>query len=133
MPVTIERLPEQPIIVVVYTGHVSVGDLLSVFTRSANMVKPDEDLIYRITCVEDTDVDFAEILHFAQTSAFETPGSSTDPRFRVVMVGHDKWTRLFVQFMGKKQFGGITLPCFPTREQAFEYVQADLIRLTAGK
>jgi hypothetical protein len=126
MPVTVKRLPEQPIIVVVYTGRVTVGDVLSAFTRSAHLIGADEDLIYRIVCIEDTDVDFAEILHFAQTSGSETPGSSTDPRFHVVMVGHDKWTKLFVQLMGKKQFGGIVIPCFITFDQALEYVQTKM-------
>jgi hypothetical protein len=133
MPVTVERLPEQPIIVVVYTGRVTVGDVQSVFARSSNMLKPDDELMYRITCIEEIDVDFAEILHFAQSSTLETPGSSTDPRFRVVIVGHDKWTKLFVQFMSKKQFGGISIPCFHTREQAMEYVQRERNRLAAGE
>jgi hypothetical protein len=53
------------------------------------------------------------------------PGSVADRRFSVLMVGHDQWTKLFLQFMAQKQFGGMILPCFVTLNQALEYVQTE--------
>ena len=126
MPVTVKRLPDQPIIIASYSGHITVGDVLSVFIRSAEMVKLSDDTIYRISHIEQTEAEFADILHFAQASGSDVPGSSTDPRFRAIIVGHDKWIKLFVQFMSKKQFGGVTVPCFGTLNQAFEYVQTSM-------
>ena len=128
MPVTIKRLPDQPIIIASYSGHITVGDVLSVFTRSAEIVKPSDNTIYRISHIENTEAEFADILHFAQTSASDVPGSSTDSRFHPVIVGHDKWIKLFVQFMSKKQFGGVVVPCFLTLSQALEYVQSDIAK-----
>jgi hypothetical protein len=128
MPTTVERLPELPIILARYSGHITVGDVLSVFTRSADLIRPDDEVLYRIVCIEDIDVDFSQVLHFAQAGASDTPGSTSDPRLRIIMVGHDKWTKLFVQFMSKKQFGEISLPCFISLDQALEYVQMEMAK-----
>jgi hypothetical protein len=126
MAVHVERLPHQPIIITTYTGHVTVGDVQSAFAQSAALVEPGETHLYRIVHIHDVDVGFADVLHFAQAASSDQPGAAHDHRFSVVIVGHDQWTKLYVQFMGQKQFGGVTLPCFVTLDQALAYVQTDL-------
>jgi hypothetical protein len=128
MPISVERLPDQPIIISTYSGRVTVGDMHYAFARSAALISPDETRVYRIVHIDNIDVTFADVLHFAQTASADLPGAFMDPRFSVLMVGHDQWTKLFLQFMGQKQFGGMTLPCFVTLAQALAYVQTEMAR-----
>jgi hypothetical protein len=128
MPVHVERLPKQPIIITTYTGHVTIGDVQSAFAKSASLVEPGETHLYRIVHMDNIDVGFADVLHFAQVASSDQPGAAHDHRFSVVMVGYDQWTKLYVQFMGQKQFAGVHLPCFVTLDQALAYVQMEVAK-----
>lgn len=128
MPVIVKRLPRQPIVITTYTGVVTVEDVRSAFSQSSAFLEHYETSLYRIIHIEDVDIGFADVLHFAQTAASGIPGAISDQCFKPIVVGHDRWTKLYVQLLGQKQFGGVTLPCFVTLEQALEYIEAELAK-----
>jgi hypothetical protein len=128
MPVTVERLPEQPIIVAKFSGHIIADDVREVFTRSLTMITPEDKLIYRVSSLEEADSSFVDAFQSVQAGATEQPGTTKDSRFRVILVGRSRWTQMFVQFMAQKQFGGVVIPCFPTMDKALEYIEAEIAR-----
>jgi hypothetical protein len=128
MPVTVERLPDLPVIVATFSGHIIADDVREVFTRSLTMITPEDKFIYRISSLEDADSSFVDAFKSVQAGAVEQPGTTTDSRFRVILVGRSRWTQMFVQFMAQKQFGAVTIPCFPSMDKALEYVQAEIAR-----
>ena len=128
MPVTVERLPELPVIVAKFSGHIIADNVREVFTRSLTMIKPEDTFLYRISSLEEADSSFVDAFQSVQAGAASQPGTTKDTRFRVILVGRSRWTQMFVQFMAQKQFGGVVIPCFPTMDKALEYVQTEMAK-----
>ena len=128
MPVSVERLPDLPVIIATFSGHIIADDVREVFTRSLTMIKPEDEFLYRISSLEAADSSFVDAFQSVQAGAASQPGTTKDSRFRVILVGRSRWTQMFVQFMAQKQFGGVVIPCFPTMDKALEYVQAEIAR-----
>lgn len=126
MPVTVERLPDLPVIVATFSGHIIADDVREVFTRSLKLITPEDTFLYRISSLEQADSSFVDAFQSVQAGAVEQPGTTKDSRFRVILVGRNRWVQMFVQFMAQKQFGGMTIPCFPTLDKALEYVQTEM-------
>jgi hypothetical protein len=128
MPVTVKRLEGQPVIIAMFSGYVTADDVRSVFTISLTLVTPEDTLIYRISSLEQADSSFVDAFKSVQAGAAAQPGTTQDSRFRVILVGQNRWVQMFVQFMAQKQFGSVAIPCFPTLELALEYVQNECAR-----
>lgn len=125
MPVHVTRLPDLPVIFAKFTGHISPDDVRTVFAESLKMITPDDTLIYRISSLEEADSSFVDAFKSVQAGAAHEPGTTTDSRFKVILVGQSRWLQMFVQFMAQKQFGDVIIPCFPTLPQALEYVRVE--------
>jgi hypothetical protein len=50
--------------------------------------------------------------------------ASSEQTYELILVGHDRWTKLYVDIMSQKQFGGRTIPCFGVLDQALAYVKS---------
>jgi len=130
MPVRVERLPNQPIIIATYQGRISVADLLEMFRQSALLMQEIDGHVYRITDAREIETSFAEVLNMLQEAKRGTPGSTSDPNITPVMVGHDKWLSMFSEGFRQKQYGGSALLTFATMEEALVYIQS---LIEAGK
>ncbi len=122
MPATVERLSDLPVIHVKYQGSFSVDDVQGVFGNTEAQLRPDDGFMYRIIEFENVESNFAEIIQVARFTATNAP--RTDAGYEVILVGHDRWTKLYIQMAQLKQFGGRAIPCFLTLEQALDYVRA---------
>jgi hypothetical protein len=123
MPATVERLSDLPVIHVKYYDSISVEDVQNVFANSQAQLRPDDEFMYRIIQFDNVDSNFAEILHIARYTAKNAPNVTSDARYEVILVGHDKWTKLYIEMMNQKQFGSRAIPCFVQLDQALDYVR----------
>jgi hypothetical protein len=128
MPIKIERLTYLPVLLFTYSGAITLQEMVDAYYQSLALLTPDDHVMYRVVHVESLESNFAEILKMAQSNSSTTPPPSADTnrQLPLVVVGHDKWTKLYLQLMSQQQFGGVSIPCFVTIDQALEYIQAEM-------
>jgi hypothetical protein len=126
MAVTVERLPDEPIILAHVSGHMSMDDAKTIFARSAELMQAMSGHIFRITDVREMDTDFGEVLEMLREASQGGPGSTSDPNLSVVMVGGHALTKFFADAMSQKQFGGVAVPVFTEMDDALTYVRYKL-------
>src|ERR1700753_3633139 len=132
MPVTVERLPDLPVIHVKYHDSISLEDVQGVFSNPQTQLRPDDVFVYRVIQFDNVESNFAEILQIARFTAVNAPNQPNHDRYAVILVGHDRWTKLYIDMMNQKQFGSRAIPCFVELHQALDYVRAAQTRLIAG-
>lgn len=125
MPATVEKLPELPVAVVHYHGHVTVEDTRAVFAQIAGLVDTYGAPFYRITCVqsEDTATTFDEVMMMTTLSSRGIRGSATDPDVVTVLVGQHPLVDLFVEAMRQEPFGAVEIPIFTEKAAALTFVR----------
>jgi hypothetical protein len=121
MAISVGRHPDLPVLLFTYSGAINLQDMINAYKESLYLLKPDDPLMYRVVHVESLESNFADILKMAQSSASTAPNEERP--MALIVVGHDKWTKLYLQLMSQRQFGGTAIPCFQTVEQALEYVR----------
>ena len=126
MPATVERLNNLPVIHVKYYDSINVEDVQGVFANSQTQLQPDDGFMYRIIQFENVESNFAEILQIARYTATNAPNITSNAQYEVILVGHDRWTKLYIEMMHQKQFGARAIPCFLTLDQALDYVRNQL-------
>jgi hypothetical protein len=127
MPATVERRTDLPVIHVKYYDSISVEQVQSVFASYQTRIQPGDGYMYRIIEFENVESNFAEILQIARFTATNAPNVPSDAQYEVILVGHDRWTKLYIDMMNQKQFGSRAIPCFVTLEQALDYVRASIV------
>jgi hypothetical protein len=126
MPAIVERLKDLPVILVKYYDSINIEDVQGVFANSQTQLLPDDVFIYRVIQFDNVDSNFAEILNIARFTATNAPNITSNARYEVILVGHDRWTKLYIEMMHQKQFGGRAIPCFVQLDQALDYVRSQL-------
>jgi hypothetical protein len=125
VPGQVEKVLDQPIIVVHYHGHVTAEDTRAVFAQVAGLLDTYGAPLYRITCVvsEDADTTFDEVMMMTTLSSHGLPGSATDPNVFTVLVGDHPLVDLFADAMRQEPFGAVEIPIFNTEAEALAFVQ----------
>lgn len=128
MPITVERLPNEPILIARCIGQVDASDLERMYADSAALIRNDDLRVWRITDLREWQTDFNEVVKMASHATSGVAGSTSDRRISVVMVGHDKWAKLFHDLIHQGQTG-LYLPFFKTMDAAMTYVRMEIRRL----
>ena len=128
MPGSVEKIPDKPIAIVTYHGHISVEDTRAVFAQVAGLVDVYGSPFYRLTRVSssDSDTSFDELMRMTVVSSKGIPGSATDPNVTTIFVGQSMYFDLFVDAMQQDSFGGVEIPMFDTMDEAMAYVEEQL-------
>jgi hypothetical protein len=134
MPFTVEKLPEEPIVLV----KIKVGDQKDferdfppLVQRIAELVAGIEGPIYRITDLTEVNISFGElVLAMQQEYRSEMPGTAADPRIQVVLVTSSKLIEVGAEGVPKSiHYGGKQPPkIFPTMDEALAYARAELAK-----
>ncbi len=125
MPVKVERLPGEPILVMTYTGHMDVETVTKGFTESAKLAEQIDGVVYRISDVRLGEGDFGDVMKVIAEIRKGIPGSTADPKFRGVFVGGHQMVRLYADILKQEQFGATTIPFFKTMDEALEYIRVE--------
>ena len=124
MSVTVTRISNEPIFHALFTGTVIEQDLLDMFEQSLEMAQVvPEPHIYRITESRSADIAFTQIMYVLDSMSNGRAGSSTDPRFKPVLVGDDDNMRTIAEATHQEQYGNMNLPLFTSFEDALAYVR----------
>ena len=125
MPVQVEKLPDLPIIVLTYEGHMDVETVKSAFSQSAVIAASVEGVVYRISDVRNSEGTFTDVVKVIKAIGENVLGSSADPKIKGVFVGGHQLARMYADFLKQEQFGSTAIPFFQTLEEAFEYINLD--------
>ena len=120
MPVTVERLEGEPILIATLTGYVDYEDIKNVYIFSNELINDEDKKIYRITDTRTADSSFSEMIKSIQRATQELPGSATDKRIQVVFVGTTSWIQFYRNALQKR---GIEIAAFLEMERALEAVR----------
>lgn len=127
MSVSVEKLPNQPIIIAMLEGQVTVPMMTAMFQQSANLMAGMEGPVYRITNVQaSVNTTFGDILHVVKEASKGVPGSTTDPRVKPVFVGSHAMVKLAANMLEQGQFGSVHLPIFKSMDDALDYIYTEL-------
>lgn len=123
MPVTVRRVPDEPIVIATMTGTVTLADTEKVFRRTDELRADMPPRIYRITDVTQATSTVAEIIRIVKAAADVKSSHTADPTLTVVFVGISQWSKLFTDAMGQDDFGMVDIPIFDTVDDALVYVR----------
>src|SRR3954463_13507226 len=122
MPVRVEKLPDLPIIVLTYEGHMDVETVKSAFSQSAAIADSLPGTVYRISDVRSGEGNFADVINIIKAIRENVLGSSADPKIKGIFVGNNQFARMYADFLKQEQFGSAAIPFFQTLEEALEYI-----------
>lgn len=123
MPVQVERLPNEPILIATFSGAVDVSTLRDMFNQTAQLIVDMEYRVYRISDYNDALMTTPDLVAMVQMSGKAISGSSADPRIEGVLVGNNQWVRTGRILLGQLAFKGKHIPLFNTRHDALRYVR----------
>jgi hypothetical protein len=123
MAVTVEKLPDEPIIIVTSVGQINVTMMREVYAQIAAILDKFEPPLYRITDARNQETSFADMIGIIKEASKGMPGTTTDPRIRNVFVGRDKFAMLARQAYVNT---GSTIPLFDTLEDALTHIRYEL-------
>jgi len=120
MPVHVERLPNEPILIATLSGLITEHDFFELYHLSSALIGTEPGMFHRISDLRDATSTFGDILKAIQKAAQEMPASLMDPQIQVTFVGENTWINLARDFFLKR---GINLPVFLEMESALESVR----------
>jgi hypothetical protein len=123
MPITVKRIPGEPIIIAKFTGELAAADVVEMFTRSVEIAKDIEGTVYRISDVQELEATFTETMKTVQVAVKGMAGSTNDPRIYVMFVGSTQWVAFYRNALQTREFGGVHLPVFASEEAALEHIR----------
>ncbi|MBI1276727.1 MAG: hypothetical protein GC179_01230 [Anaerolineaceae bacterium] len=123
MPVTVERIPNKPIIILHYEGFLDLETVKSAFVQSAKLAADIQGIIYRVADVRNADSNFVEIVNIIKASRANVQGNATDTKFQVIFVGQNQLIHLYADAL--KQLGAAPIPIFHTMEDAMQFIELE--------
>ncbi|RMF80240.1 MAG: hypothetical protein D6737_08630 [Chloroflexi bacterium] len=129
MPVTVEQVGDEPIILVTVKGHLDVEIAKDTYRRVAEIADTIEGKIIRITDVREQETTFPEMIEIVKKAAGTgMAGSASDKRIMNVFVGRDAMARVARDLMSNEQHGGVQMPMFHTMEDAMQFARMEIAR-----
>jgi hypothetical protein len=128
MPVSVEKLPDEPIIVATVVGHFDVKMARELFQKSAEMAQGIDGHYYRVTDARQMDIGFGEMMKVIEEASRGDPGSTRDRNVSVVLVGTNDMLKLFADMMKLRQYGATPTPIFKSMDEALSHIRADRAR-----
>jgi hypothetical protein len=123
MPATVEKLPDEPIILVTVKGRFDLRTAKATFRDIAELIEGMKPPVYRITDFQQMQANFPDMLAIMKAVSRGPAGSPTDPRIIGIFVGNHPMLQLAVSMLKQKQFGGLSIPLFKSVDEALSYVR----------
>ena len=120
MPITVARLPDEPILIATFMGYITVDDIREMYQTVAALVADEPGDFYRISDVSAGETNFLEMTKIVQTATQDLPASSMDERIHVTYVGNSSWINFARDVFLKR---GIMMAAFENMDMALESVR----------
>lgn len=133
MAFTLELLPNEPILIAVGKGLLSVQDFADMFEESRKLLEGMEGPIYRISDFREASSSFMDLIRMSQMASKGGAGTTTDPRIKAILVGTNQWVSLARTIFEQPQYSAMRLPTLENMEDALTYTRAQYSAQTAQK
>ncbi len=124
MPVTVEKYPNEPILLVTVDGHLDAPMVRQLYSQIGELTEGMEAPIYRITDVRKQETTFMEMMGIIKEATKDMPGTTSDPRIFNIFVGRDKMTMIARDVM--QRINPNNHPILDEIEEALEYIRWQL-------
>jgi hypothetical protein len=88
--------------------------------------------VYCIYDIGSVYLGFSDLVMTLSTAIRGTPGSASDPRVKVVIVGTDDLAQLASDASHQEQYGRLNSPLFASMEEAVAYARAEIAQEATG-
>ncbi len=122
----VEKLPDEPIIIATLAGDLSIEIVREMYAQTAQLLADHDGILYRITDIRATEIDFSELVNVLASFTENLPGSPTDPRISGVLVGTHGWSEFFTQSAQQEQYGAVNITVFEELEVALAHLRAQI-------
>lgn len=127
MGVRIERLPDEPIILVtIEQGYNMNREARETNEAISNLIGAGESGVYLIYDLRFLQMSFSDLVVALADNAQKSAGTASDSRLRPVVVGSGEMIKLGNMAMQQEQYGGLKIPMFPTPEEALSFIRDQL-------
>lgn len=120
MPIVVERLADEPILIAVYSGHITFDELLHMYRTSAELIGDDARVFHRISDTRGATTDFSTMIKLVQAANQANAGSSIDSRIQVTYVGTTTWIKFLRDTFANR---GVLMSAFEELETALQSVR----------
>ena len=123
MPVTVQRLPAEPILVATLVGDITIEDVMDMYQQSSTLIAGEEGVFYRIVDTREATSSFPEMLKVLQRATQEMPAATSSSQIRVTFVGTTTWIEFVRNAFAAR---GIQMGAFRDMDIALESVRIQL-------
>lgn len=124
MTYSIERLPDEPVIVVTWLQSTDVAkEAPGEFAEVDALIGPDEK-VFVINDLSALQTNFGGIVTGMAAQVLpQTPGAPSDPRIHSILIASGALWEMAVKGAKQLQYGGLDIPLVPSREAALAYAR----------
>ena len=127
MRYTVERLSNEPIIVVVIGTDYAVGKhFLELAQLVDSKVGKDETGVYAIFDITEMKMSFGDLVIAMSNQSQKAPGALADPRLNTLIVGSGDLVKLGIQAFQQEQYGNLNFRLFTSVDEALKYAREEL-------
>ena len=131
MPITIEMLPNEPIIIARLQGRITAEDAADYVRMCVDLVANNSANYFRIHEVTDAEIAISDMLPISTYMGANLPASLRDSRFQEIFVGNSQTSRMYADILCKQALDGAQLPFFNTLDDALAFVSGQQAKVTA--
>lgn len=127
MKISVERLPDAPILIITLGKDYMVGrDTPEYMKALAENIRPDETGLYVIYDLREMKMSFGDLVFVMGNQIEKRPGLMTDPRLHTIVVGSSELVKLGIQAFEQEQYGKNKFPLYASIDEALAYAHAQL-------
>ena len=121
MSVTVEKLSNEPILIVTVDGHLDADMVKDLYQEIGMLTEDMQPPIYRITDVRKMTITFMDLMGVIKEGTKDTPGTTTDARISHMFVGKDKFAKIARDVF--QRINPDNHPMLNTLEEALAYIR----------
>jgi len=127
MKFTVERLPNEPILMITILKDYVVGkDTPDIVRTVDSKIGKDETGLYSIYDLREMKMTFGDLVLALSNQSQKAPGAMADPRASAVIVGSSEMVKLGAQAFQQEQYGNLKFPLYQSVEEALSYAREQL-------
>src|SRR5690349_4364671 len=123
MPVTVQRLPDEPILVATLVGDITIDDVMAMYQQSSALIACEEGVFHRIVDTREATSSFPEMLKVLQRATQEMPAATSSDQIKVTFVGTTTWIEFVRNAFAAR---GIQMGAFRDMDIALESVRIQI-------
>lgn len=127
MPFEVERLENEPIISTKLIAPFDVeNDVPAFYSAVDAAIKPQEEKVFVIYDIRQFNFSFTDMMTGMALSRTGIPGSASDPRLKIMVVGNQSLLQVGTESMKNDIYGNINVELFTDLDEALAGIRAQL-------